>query len=735
MLCACGLLPPAFPADAAPNHIGVGLVPPSDYNPLKLFADCIKCARGFTVDDFSGTAVAIDARGWPLDDAGVMIWAGAAHMQGTYRLYFTTQNPAVDARTVTLAFAGASVTPQNMAYDAATNTVAYDLAVPDAAALRLFLRNTRGGVKNIRCMRPTATGGTTPYDTSVAFTTRAKDVLGKFQVLRFMHVVNSLSSNMVAEWSQRTQPDYAQQVGIYKVGGGSAGVAWEYLIRLCNEVDADMYANIPFLATDVYIDSLANLFKRSLNPQLKIYLEYSNELWNGVGSYDAHRNIDSAAAEVGRGGSPLNFDSTTSQYYWAWRRAGKRGVEISSIFRRVFGDSAMMTRVRPLLMTQTGNGQATLSQNMIMLFNYYNNPDKVADPHPPSYYFYGAGGAGYFSFSDTATPDLVWSNSTMDTNNYRTRLLPDIAWCSSFGLKRVAYEGGFCYEGSSTDLLNAVWYDDRLRQTTIDHYNMWSRYGGDLFVNFSLTGWDPDDVRAAFFRDIDSLDSPKMRAIDELNASPRAEVEFGSPVPCTIDGDSSTAGFSPLYDPPSRARPTEWYSYVVRIDQAGTYGVTVDVTTTATGALAVYADGMEIGAPALTAGPQTTPKYTAFFEPGLHGFVVRVTGLASGRANIARVNVSVESLIAIARKPAHACDPVALRAGFSGGLLRVTASGGTPGPATLSLCTVQGRIVRRIPLTVPAGGSVTVSLPLIGLGDGLYVVRSGNAVTSIVVGR
>jgi len=49
----------------------------------------------------------------------------------------------------------------------------------------------------------------------------------------------------------------------------------------------------------------------------------------------------------GRGGSPLAFDVPTSGLGVA--PAAKRGLEISAIFRRVFGDAAMMTRVRPLL--------------------------------------------------------------------------------------------------------------------------------------------------------------------------------------------------------------------------------------------------------------------------------------------------------------------------------------------------------------------------------------------------
>jgi len=38
------------------------------------------------------------------------------------------------------------------------------------------------------------------------------------------------------------------------------------------------YVCVPFLATDAYVDSLAVLLRNTLEPQRKVYVEYSNEL-------------------------------------------------------------------------------------------------------------------------------------------------------------------------------------------------------------------------------------------------------------------------------------------------------------------------------------------------------------------------------------------------------------------------------------------------------------------------
>jgi hypothetical protein len=53
--------------------------------------------------------------------------------------------------------------------------------------------------------------------------------------------------------------------------------------------------------------------------------------------------------------SELADDGSTNQGYWAWRRMAKRMKEISYIFRAVFGDGQMMTRVRPVLAAQLAN--------------------------------------------------------------------------------------------------------------------------------------------------------------------------------------------------------------------------------------------------------------------------------------------------------------------------------------------------------------------------------------------
>jgi hypothetical protein len=81
----------------------------------------------------------------------------------------------------------------------------------------------------------------------------------------------------ITTWNDRRPYDHAtQQSGDFK-----NGVAPEYLIELCNELDSDAWLNMPHGADDTYVRNLATLVRDTLEPGRKVYVEWSNETWNG----------------------------------------------------------------------------------------------------------------------------------------------------------------------------------------------------------------------------------------------------------------------------------------------------------------------------------------------------------------------------------------------------------------------------------------------------------------------
>ena len=145
------------------------------------------------------------------------------------------------------------------------------------------------------------------------FTDEFLSFVKDFKVLRFMDWGHTNHST-VKTWDQRTPFNYRTQAK-------RTGVAWEYAIQLCNQANKDAWINIPHRANDQYIRNLAWLLKSQLKPNLKIYLEYSNEVWNQ--QFAQHREAGELGAQLGYTG-PL--------WERAWKYTAKRSADIFRIF-------------------------------------------------------------------------------------------------------------------------------------------------------------------------------------------------------------------------------------------------------------------------------------------------------------------------------------------------------------------------------------------------------------------
>jgi hypothetical protein len=627
------------------NKIGMNVDTPLDWVRDRAFADVMKASRQWMTP--SNTPAAVDANGWPTQDANIVVWAGPPNMQGTYRFSFNGR------ANIALGFGSATLSNPN--YDAASNTTSADLIYNGGQGLLLSFTNTQRaassavntGITNVKLMRPRTAGGTTPYTTEI-FTDPFKSILTKFSVLRTKDFT-STDGNQIANWSDRTLPTTASQAignpnsppGLWQ----GRGAAWEYVIELANETGKDVWISLPNRSTDDYVTKVAQMFKYGsdgvnpytspqaspvwppLNSNLNLYVENSNELWNGGFNFpQTQDNHNAAIAEVNAGGSPLNFDGSTNDWYWAWRRVAKRVIEISNIFRSVFGDADMMTRVRPVLMSQLGYTNGPLLQEMHMMQDYYNNPAYVTTPRPPGYYIYAAGGSGYYGPSDSSSVDQIFATMA---STFPASLQADANWTLCFGVKRIAYEGGPGLQQTQNPTINAnlaaAWADPRMTQVVVNQHNVWSQNAGDLLIYFQLTG----DYQFGFTDDVLDLTPPKLIGMDDLNGSTAAASTYGTPIPATIA--ASTFAIPPSwFGGGTTLANRSWLGYPVYTPATQTFSVVLNVAATSPGGQAeVFVDGQSIGALTIpNTGSNsvfadtislTTPSLTA----GSHGILVR----------------------------------------------------------------------------------------------------------------
>lgn len=136
------------------------------------------------------------------------------------------------------------------------------------------------------------------------------------------------------------------------------GVAYEWMIDLCNRTGRDMWICVPTFADDDYINQLAVLINSQLKPELKCYVEYSNETWNG-GFTASNYTIDKGV-EMGLPGS--------NKWYQGGAYSVLRSVQIFKIFQDTFGASNTGFDKRLVrVLSAGGNGDIAIKaiQNII----------------------------------------------------------------------------------------------------------------------------------------------------------------------------------------------------------------------------------------------------------------------------------------------------------------------------------------------------------------------------------
>src|SRR5262249_14319618 len=137
-------------------------------------------------------------------------------------------------------------------------------------ALSLKVRKTDPAdpVRNIRLLPPGPESAESPF--RPAFLGRC----APFKVLRFMDWQRTNNSPLV-EWKDRCTPEYFSH-------GTDKGVAAEYMLALPNALDPPPWFSTPHKAPDDFVRHFARLAKARLKPSLRVYVEYSNEVWNGI---------------------------------------------------------------------------------------------------------------------------------------------------------------------------------------------------------------------------------------------------------------------------------------------------------------------------------------------------------------------------------------------------------------------------------------------------------------------
>lgn len=215
----------------------------------------------------------------------------------------------------------------------------------------------------------------------------------------------------------------------------NSGNPYEDAIEYCNIVKADAWFNIPALATDDYVTKFATLLRDNVDKNLKIYIEYSNEIWN----------IDFSQSDVvtrlgyANGLSPNPTSDARS------RQTVKRICEILTIFKSVFGDSEFNRRIVKLIPSQLSS--YLMDTLLTLTSNTTLNPNGIQ--------FDGICGAPYFGYSINDDVHAMFAKNITPTVDQVLDMTRDALWwdviepftscykvAQKHGVQLFAYESG-----------------------------------------------------------------------------------------------------------------------------------------------------------------------------------------------------------------------------------------------------------------------------------------------------
>jgi len=572
-----------FPRPEHPQ-LGVNLECLLDYSKSMMFVDAMKAARRFGSPDAPWDEKApVGPDGWPTGDAGAVVMTDVPVQPGDYS--FSCAGRCELSTPVT----GSTI--RNLAYDRSKNVTTATITIPPATDhFFIALKNTQGGVKNIRLNRPGY-----PLSSKQVFTKEFLKAIEPFSTLRLMDLLRTNYTDAV-HWSDRTQVDAPSQAT-------NRGVAWEYAIMLANQTGKDLWINIPDQADDDYVRELATLMKLTLNKDRCIYIEYSNEVWNSIFPQYGH-NIAAAEKEVAAGNLALKDDDRdNNKWYWSWRRTAERLIQISDIFRSVYGNDAMMTHIRPVLASQSAYS-FILKMQLNFIENHYGAPAR---------FIYGIAGAPYigpeakYVDRDDLTLDQMFKPGFEEalvgwvkrvTMEYQTLAV-------YYRVHSLCYEGGIGLEGEhSLKTKIAANHDPRIQKVVETYLDNWYSQGGELFMYFNLCGTYTKFGCWGLTDDIHKLNEPKMKGAILITKEPMPPITAGAAVPGKfMAAEAFTSAEGGKVEPDNAGGKDIGYlqdrntvDFLLNVKQEGDYALSLQTGTAEEGAhLEMLLSGLSVG--------------------------------------------------------------------------------------------------------------------------------------------
>lgn len=563
LLCSSASLPAqsffadGFEARETKSGLGINLEAVVDFSAVYPFTDFFKQSRPWITasqtvfDTEDAEQLDLDADGWvqslPACNAGdpqqfciartVINSAGAAYPSGRYLVLYDgegTISYALGAQKVP-----AESTPGRDVIEVNGNSI-WQLDITSTAAPPNHLRN-------IRVLAP----GFDPA--AAAVPTFHPDFLAELEPYRAIRFMDWMETNGGGfDGRPNAQQSFAQRPRAAQAHySREGGVPLEVMIELANVSGSEPWFTLPHQVNDDYVTQFAGIVRDQLAAGRRVYVEYSNEVWNPAFPQ---------GADIEERGNTL-YGSLGDPFIRRLNAHGQRTAEICTLFKSAFGTEA--ARVTCVLGAQAANaftqteaadcpiaiqagqrstpcGEAIDAVAIAPYFaNYTNVPANEAEIELWSLeqLFRELTDGGELA-QNVATPctdnGLAFTGRVVAGRCTVPALEEVTLWIDSHinaaqgrDLSVIAYEGGQHLVGvfgvqnndAITELFTAANRDPRMGAIYQDYLADWKARGGELFAVFALSF---SYGRFGSWGMIEQLNQqprpPKATAVDTFNA-------------------------------------------------------------------------------------------------------------------------------------------------------------------------------------------------------------------------
>lgn len=279
-----------------------------------------------------------------------------------------------------------------------------------------------------------------------------------YKVLRFMNWMRT-NNQPRQTWAGRTTPAFFTQ-------GSNKGVSLEYMVELANANGADPWFTMPFDADADYYANFALYVRDHLDPKLKAYVEFSNEVWNEA--FEQGKTATQRGREAYPGIDPI----VANDYYYA-----DRVREVMAVWSKVFtGQQQRLVRVLANQAVWAERADRALAHK-----DTWKSVDVVAI-------------APYFSTDPYTLPgtgaarvDATFQRSSQIVTDAITHAINAKKVANKYKLPMVAYEAGPAFVGYQKEIgddMLAVNRDPRMYDLYTAFLKRWKAEVGGLIVLF-----------------------------------------------------------------------------------------------------------------------------------------------------------------------------------------------------------------------------------------------------------